>query len=71
METKENALSAFSEETLNEMAMENLEGGSELGVNIPNCGTKNDGCGSTNNCTTGNCAPGCGVPAPIDDLQLK
>ena len=60
METKENALSAFSEETLNEMAMENVEGGADLGVNIP-CGTKNDGCGGINNCTGGNCAAGCGV----------
>ena len=63
METKENALSAFSEETLNEMAMENVEGGGELGVNIP-CGTKNDGCGATNNCQGSNCSAGCGVVNP-------
>jgi len=36
METNENALSAFSDETLNEMAMEDLEGGgAKLNVNCP------------------------------------
>ena len=57
------ALSAFSEETLTEMAMEDVEGGADLGVNIP-CGTKNDGCGATNNCSGANCLAGCGIAAP-------
>jgi hypothetical protein len=33
----------FSEETLNEMAMENLEGGSEMKINVP-CNTNNCSC---------------------------
>ena len=50
----ENALSAFSEETLTEMGMENIEGGGLIS------GTANKDC-PTNNCQGGNCSPGCGV----------
>lgn len=52
-------VSAFGEETLNEMAMEATEGGAnEAGgivdeINIPCKET-------TNNCSGGNCAAGCG-----------
>ena len=52
METKENALSAFGEETLNEMAMESLEGGILDNNKVNKC---------TNNCDGGNCAAGCGA----------
>jgi len=38
----------FSEETLNEMAMESVEGGEEAGFVC------------ANNCDGGNCAPACG-----------
>ena len=51
---KENALSAFSGETLTEMGMENIEGGGLIE------GTANKSC-PTNNCQLGNCAGGCGV----------
>ena len=44
-------LSAFSDETLGEMAMENVEGGIDL--NVSKCGG--------NNCSGGNCAKGCGI----------
>ena len=51
METKENALSAFSEETLNEMAMENVEGG-DVGLNVHKCGSAdNCGCNSVPGCS--------------------
>jgi hypothetical protein len=43
-------LEGFSEETLSEMAMENVEGG---GWNISRCE-------ETNNCDGGNCSSGCG-----------
>jgi hypothetical protein len=56
METKENALSAFSEETLTEMGMENVEGGGILD------GVANKSC-PTNNCQGANCFAGCGVVA--------
>ena len=52
---KENALSAFSEETLTEMGMENVEGGKIAGVDL-----NISKCGATNNCQGGNCAAGCG-----------
>jgi len=42
------AIEGFSEETLNEMAMESVEGGEEGGFFC------------TNNCDGGNCAPDCG-----------
>ena len=57
---KEDALKAFSEETLNEMGMENVEGG--IGLN----GTANKSCPSNNNCL--NCAEGCGVPPPPKEI---
>ena len=57
METKENALSAFSDETLNEMAMENVEGGGTVDLNVSKCGL-------SNNCSGGNCIAGCGVAVP-------
>jgi len=53
METNENALSAFSDETLNEMAMKDVEGGGTIDLNIPKCG-------GTDNCKGGNCVAGCG-----------
>ena len=67
METNENALSAFSDETLTEMGMENVEGGGLIS------GTANKQC-PTNNCSGGNCIEGCGVsspkpiPTPIGDI---
>jgi len=64
METKENALSAFSDETLNEMAMENLEGGAMLE------GTANKSCPTTNNCSGGNCATGCGGGNIVTPVKL-
>jgi len=54
---KENALSAFSDETLTEMGMENVEGGGTVDLNVK-C--------PVNNCN-GNCSEGCGVPVPIPD----
>ena len=68
METKENGLAAFSDETLSEMAMENLEGGGDgLSINVPKCGT-------TNNCSAGNCIAGCGsnncpLPPPAKPIE--
>jgi len=51
------ALSAFTEETLSEMGMENVEGGflDNVKVNLVNCTI------ATNNCGEGsNCYDGCG-----------
>ena len=56
METNKNDLSAFSDETLNEMAMEDLEGGIGDGNNVFKCPTTT----ITNNCSGGNCILGCG-----------
>ena len=57
METNEKALSKFSEETLNEMELENVEGGA-------NGDSVNKKC-PTNNCSGGNCSGGCGISSPI------
>ena len=56
----ENALSAFSEETLTEMGMENIEGGGKLvDLNVSKCnGT--DNCGGCNN------VPGCSCTINTD-----
>jgi len=55
---EENALSAFSEETLTEMGMENVEGGGLIS------GTANKSCPTINNCDGGNCYDGCGAIKP-------
>jgi len=57
MKTNDEELQNFSEETLNEMAMENVEGG--VGIDLE-LGTK------INNCSKGNCASECGVIKPIE-----
>jgi len=56
-EEKEDALSAFSEETLTEMGMENVEGGALIS------GAANKQC-PTNNCQAGNCVSGCDSSNP-------
>jgi len=53
MESKEKGLSAFSDETLNEMAMEKLEGGGIIDLNYNKCPN------------TGNCVPGCACSGPV------
>jgi len=61
METNENALSAFSDETLNEMAMENLEGG------IADGNTANKGCPITTNTCPNNNVAGCGCSISLPE----
>ena len=57
MKTNEEVASNFSEETLNEMAMEDLEGGTIIQYEA-----------KVNNCKTGNCSPGCGVNNPEESF---
>jgi hypothetical protein len=52
----ENAFAVFNEETLNEMAMENVEGGAEA---------KTQGEKLPNNCKSGNCVAGCGATPTV------
>ena len=54
MKTKDEVMSNFSEESLNEMAMENVEGGGGLSSDY-----NTTSCPVINNCSGGNCEFGC------------
>ena len=58
MKTDKKELSNFSEETIKEMSMENVEGGGLINPNPAKCNP-------SNNCAI-NCT-GCGTPEPIED----
>ena len=65
MKTNEIGLSAFSEETLKEMDMENVEGGGAVDLNISKCK------GTVNNCSGGNCPcqPATPIQAPPKEVE--
>ena len=61
---KENALSAFSGETLTEMGMENIEGGKLADLNVNKCG-------STDNCGGCNSVPGCSCTIKTEPTETS